>query len=537
MNRINLTTTALALSACLLAVSCVTNQKSSPKQSAAAVTTETAPAAAVKSADWPVWGRDGTRNMVSDETGAPTEWEIGEMDENEVVDMSTTKGIKWVAKIGSQAYGNVTVGNGKVLIGTNNESPRDAEKKGDRGVVYCFNEKSGAYEWQLIVPKLGAGKVSDWEYIGICSSPAIVGDKVYVVTNRCETVCLDINGMANGNQGYQDEAKYMTEKGKPAPAVESTDADILWVYDMRDELGIFPHNVTSSSPIVVDGIVYVATSNGVDWSHTNIPSPLSPNFIGLTADKGELVGEEASGASTRCLHASWSSLTYGEIAGQKQLIWGASDGLCYGFDPKAKEDDEGFLIFPELWRAECNELSYRKDKEGKKIPYATPPGPSECIGTPVLYDNKIYVAIGQDPEHGDGVGRLSCIDPTKRGDISESGIVWKYTDVGRTISTVSIADDLVYIAEYAGKIHCLDSKTGKPYWVHDTLSRIWGSTLVVDGKVYIGTEDGEVVIFEAGKEKKLLNTLDMGAPVYSSPVFSNGTLYIATQTHLYAISE
>ena len=179
----------------------------------------------------------------------------------------------------------------------------------------------------------------------------------------------------------------------------------------------------------------------------------------------------------------------------------------------------------------------RKDEEGKKIPYATPPGPSECIGTPVLYDNKIYVAIGQDPEHGDGVGRLSCIDPTKRGDISESGIVWKYTDVGRTISTVSIADDLVYIAEYAGKIHCLDSKTGKPYWVHDTLSRIWGSTLVVDGKVYIGTEDGEVVIFEAGKEKKLLNTLDMGAPVYSSPVFSNGTLYIATQTHLYAIGE
>ena len=296
MNRINLTTTALALSACLLAVSCITNQKSSPKQSAAAETTETAPAAAVKSADWPVWGRDGTRNMVSDESGAPTEWEIGEMDENEVVDMSTTKGIKWVAKIGSQAYGNVTVGNGKVLIGTNNESPRDAKKKGDRGVVYCFNEKSGAYEWQLIVPKLGAGKVSDWEYIGICSSPAIVGDKVYVVTNRCETVCLDINGMANGNQGYQDEAKYMTEKGKPAPAVESTDADILWVYDMRDELGIFPHNVTSSSPIVVDGIVYVATSNGVDWSHTNIPSPLSPNFIGLTADKGELVGEEASGA-------------------------------------------------------------------------------------------------------------------------------------------------------------------------------------------------------------------------------------------------
>ena len=131
------------------------------------------------------------------------------MDENEVVDISSTKSIKWVAKIGSQAYGNVTVGNGKVLLGTNNESPRDSGKKGDRGVVYCFNEETGAYEWQLIVPKLGAGKVSDWEFLGICSSPTVDGDRVYLVSNRCEVLCLDVNGMANGNDGYQDEGKYL----------------------------------------------------------------------------------------------------------------------------------------------------------------------------------------------------------------------------------------------------------------------------------------------------------------------------------------
>ena len=492
-------------------------------------------ATTAQAADWPVWGRTPSRNMASEEKGAPIDWDIGEMDEKENVDIKTTKGIKWVAKIGSQAYGNTTVANGKVIIGTNNESPRDKGKLGDKGVVYCFDEKTGEYQWQLCVPKLGAGKVSDWEYIGICSSAAIVGDKAYVVTNRCETVCLDLKGQSDGNQGFQDEAKYLGEGGKPA-TVEKTDADILWVFDMREELGIFPHNVTSSSPIVIDGVVYNATSNGVDWSHTNIPSPLSPNFIGLDAETGKLVGEEGSGASSRCLHASWSSLTYGDIKGQKQIIWGASDGYCYGFDPKTKEDDEGFKLFPEIWRGECNEPHYRKDKDGKKIPYATPPGPSECIGTPVLYDNKVYIAIGQDPEHGDGVGRVTCFDPTKKGDISKDGVVWKYTEIGRTISTMSIVNDMVFIAEYAGKIHCLDAKTGKVHWVHDTLSRIWGSTLAVDGKVYIGTEDGEVVIFQAAKQKKMLKTVDMGAPVYSTPVFANGTLYIATQTHLYAIN-
>ena len=44
--------------------------------------------------------------------------------------MSTTKNIKWVAKLGSQAYGNVTISNGRVFVGTNNESPRDEGKKG-----------------------------------------------------------------------------------------------------------------------------------------------------------------------------------------------------------------------------------------------------------------------------------------------------------------------------------------------------------------------------------------------------------------------
>ena len=116
-------------------------------------------------------------------------------------------------------------------------------------------------------------------YIGICSSAAVEGDKVYVVTNRCEVVCLDINGFANGNDGpFKDEASYIRPKGMPDELNVKIDADIIWMYDMRDELGVFPHNVTSSSPVIVNDNIYIATSNGVDWSHTNIPSPLSPSF-------------------------------------------------------------------------------------------------------------------------------------------------------------------------------------------------------------------------------------------------------------------
>tara|TARA_B100000161_G_scaffold262054_1_gene231292 strand:+ start:5689 stop:7194 length:1506 start_codon:yes stop_codon:yes gene_type:complete len=482
--------------------------------------------------DWPIWGKDGSRNMVSIETGVSFEFDPGEMSDDEVVDMQTTKNIKWVAKLGSQAYGNVTIGNGRVFVGTNNESPRDLGKKGDRGVVMCLDEKTGELKWQLVIPKLGAGKVSDWEYIGICSSAAVEGDKVYVVTNRCEVVCLDINGLADGNDGpFKNEDEYIKPKGLSDELNTKLDADILWMYDMRDELGVFPHNVTSSSPVIVGENVYVATSNGVDWSHTNIPSPLSPSWISLNKNTGELVGEDGSGASQFALHAAWSSLTFGRVNNQEMLFWGGTDGICYGYKNKTIKDEDGYELYEPLWKVDCNEPSYRKDKEGKKIPYATPPGPSELIGTPVLYKDKIYCAIGQDPEHGDGVGRLSCID-AKNGNV-----IWKYTDVGRTISTVSVADDLVYLAEYAGLIHCLDANSGKVYWTHDSFSRIWGSTLVANGKVILGNEDGDILIMDHGKTKPKVKTVDMGAPVYSSPVVANGVLYIGTQTHLYAIGK
>ncbi len=482
--------------------------------------------------DWPVWGKDGSRNMVSNEKNVILKFKAGEMSDDEVVDMKTTQNIKWVAKLGSQAYGNVTIGNGCVFVGTNNESPRDPGKKGDRGVVMCLDEQTGELKWQLVIPKLGAGKVSDWEYIGICSSAAIEGDKVYVVTNRCEVVCLDINGLNDGNDGpFKDEASYIRPKGMKDELNPKLDADILWMYDMRDELGVFPHNVTSSSPIIVGDNVYVATSNGVDWSHTNIPSPLSPSWISLNKKTGELIGEDASGASENSLHAAWSSLTFGKVDKKEMLFWGGTDGFCYGYLNQTVSDSDGYELYKPLWKVDCNDPSYRKDKDGKKIPYATPPGPSELIGTPVLYNDKIYCAIGQDPEHGDGVGRLSCLD-AKSGNV-----IWKYTDVGRTISTVSVADDLVYLAEYAGIIHCLDANTGKLFWTHDSFSRIWGSTLVANGKLILGNEDGDVLIMDHGKSKPKVETVDMGAPVYSSPVVANGTLYIGTQTHLYAIGK
>lgn len=500
-----------------------------------------APETNVGGGEWAQWGRNGTNNMSSPATGIPMDLDAGEIDDEGKAEGA--KHLKWVAELGSHAYGTPTIKDGRVFVGTNNEKPRDETVQGDRGIVMCFDEQSGEFQWELAVPKLDAGKVSDWEFLGICSSVAVDGKYGYVVTNRGEVLAIDVYGMSDGNDGpFEDEAKYMNgglEKLAQSEPAELDDksGDIVWGFDMRSELGVFPHNITSSSVTFSDKYVYVTTSNGVDWSHTNVPAPLAPCFIVLDKETGELVAEEDSIDGQDIMHCNWSSPAYvPDLAGKQTVVFGAGDGYCYGFDANTFEekDDNGFKYsaLKELWKVNCCPNDYRFDEEGKPIKYATYPGPSEIIASPVVYNDKVYAAIGQDPEHGEGVGALTCINPAKG--TGDEAMEWQFKEIKRTISTPSVVDGLVYIADYSGRVFCLDAETGQKYWEHDTLSHIWGSTMVVDGKVLIGTEDGELVILKAGKQYEELGLVTFPSPIYSTPVIANGAMYVMCMTHLYA---
>jgi outer membrane protein assembly factor BamB len=128
-------------------------------------------------------------------------------------------------------------------------------------------------------------------------------------------------------------------------------------------------------------------------------------------------------------------------------------------------------------------------------------------------------------------------------------VLWQYPKIHRSISTVSIDPDtgLLFVGDFSGFVHCLDAETGKVNWVHDMKAHMWGSTLVADGKVYVGDEDGDLVVLAATKEKNILSKIsvdgreqdgpNLGAPVYSTPVVANGVIYIASNTHLYAFHD
>ena len=200
-----------------------------------------------------------------------------------------------------------------------------------------------------------------------------------------------------------------------------------------------------------------------------------------------------------------------------QVVIGEGDGWVRGYEA---------LTGKKLWEFDTNP----KDSVWPKTR-------NEIISTPVIWQNKVYIANGQDPESGDGPGHLYAIDATKRGDITQSGRVWHYDKIRRSISTVAIHDGLLFIADLAGFLHCLDVNTGKPHWTHDLLAAVWGSPMVINGKVYLGDEDGDVVVLEASTVKKLVAEMNMGSAVYSTAVPANGTLFIVSRNQLWALAE
>ena len=359
---------------------------------------------------------------------------------------------------------------------------------------------------------------------------------------------------------------------------DKQDADVIWVFNMMDELGVSQHNMCACSVTSYGDLLFVNTSNGLDESHINLPAPGAPSFICMDKNTGEVVWTDRSPGSS-ILHGQWSSPSIEVLGGVPQVLFCGGDGILYSFKADRGQDGKPEL----LWSFDCNPKTAKWVLGGEGTR-------NNLIATPVAYDGRVYVAVGQDPEHGEGEGHLWCIDPTKRGDVSSqlavkmegnkrspiphkriqavepekgeaavdnpnSAVIWHYSladqnddgeidfeeEMHRSCGTVAIKDDVLYIADFSGLLHCLDAKgtaDGKAvvHFTYDMFAQSWGSPLIADGKVYIGDEDGDVCVFEFGADnKEPIEEINMGSSVYSTPVAADETIFISTKDKLFAI--
>jgi outer membrane protein assembly factor BamB len=543
-------------------------------------------ASAVRAADWPSWGGQPSRNMASEtEKGLPSWYSLGKRNDSDEIDLSTTKNIKWVAKLGEKTFGSPVVSQGRVFIGTAGGSAAGA-------ALLCFDEKTGRELGRFVCG------VPQGDNFGVCSTPTVEGDRLYLVTPHSEVVCLDLTSWPTSSAaagGGADSAPH-----------------VLWRYDMAKTLHVMQDHVASCSVLVHGDFVYVCTGNG-RWKTTGKPYyPLTPSLIALNKHTGQLVARDDEQIGEQLWRGQWSSPSLATVNGKAQILFATGNGLCYGFepvDPEAKVTPDRWVtttlrgpivcfidvkgkdiaglspaeyaskfspldstqkpalplefryslglpvttpvdsiptaqvpdvpVLKKIWWFDCLPPEYRN------APFYAHQGtgdgqkhPCDIISTPVFYRNRVYVAIGGDPNHGskNNRGNLVCIDPTGTGDITSSGKVWNYDKLNAALTTVSIADGLVFVIDEASVIHCLDADTGQRYWTYALKSdrgMLSSALLAADGKLFAGN-----TILAVSKTLEILGKID-GNTVNNSaaPCVANGVLFAVHRKWLWAVCD
>lgn len=466
-------------------------------------------------ADWPMRGLNFTRNAVIPNATGPVNWSLPDRD-------GDSKNIRWHIKVAGHTGADPVVSNGLVWIGLNLWYPHDPQREEDSSVLACFDEKSGQLLYQYVSPRLPERRPQDWPSTPQCGSPLIEKDRLWFCNNRCEVICLDI-------------APLLARSGEPK---------VVWKVDLRAQFSVYPvvamisRNITHCSVAVYQDFIYVNTTNGKDYR--GIPAPDAPSLICFDKHTGVAKWQDNS-PGNQILDVQHGSPLVANINGQPQVIMGQGDGWIRSFDA---------LTGKLLWKFDFAE---KKIKRGPKVLINRV---NNLVAMPVLYEGRIYFACGHDYEYGVSQGRLCCIDPAKRGDLSRvliddqgqvaanlnSGLVWEYLGKSNelsealrcTLTSVVVHKGLVFVTDIEGLFHCVDAHTGKGVWIHSLEGDGLGSPLIVGDKIY-ATSNTRLAIFKVSRDRELITSYDSNDYIESGLTFANGTLYLMTRNKLFAI--
>ncbi len=426
-------------------------------------------------------------------------------------DSTTGRNIVWSVELGKETYGRPVVADDVVYVGTDNARHLNPDYEEDAGVLVAFQTKDGKFVWQDLAPRIERG-LREFLLPSTTSTPYVEGDRLYYVTAECQLRCLDTHGFRDG----ENDGPYRDETFQDHAA-----ADIVWELDVCGRLGVFPHEATNSDVLPVGDLLMISTSNGQNEGHTRVPSPRAPSLIAVDKRSGDVVWR-AIGAGEHVLHGQWSSPVAANVNGRIQVLLGGGDGWLRAYDATSGH---------EVWRFDGN------PKDARWLPRPGVFSRSFIIASPVFAEDRVFIAMGQSPGHGNGPSFIYAISPNGQGDVTQSRLLWTSRDVGRVVGTPIVKDGLLYVADLGGTIHCLDAATGAHVWKHETHDAIWGSLQLAGDRLYVGNVGGTMTVLRAGRRKHVLGQIEMDAALYSPPAVVGDSLYLATANRLYLIAS
>jgi len=432
--------------------------------------------------------------------------------ENPPVDWDTTTGrnIVWSAELGNETFGRPVVAGDTVYVGTDNARHMNPAFQEECGVLMAFRATDGTFLWQDVAPRVKRG-LRDFLLPSTTSAPYVEGNRLFYVTSECQLRCLNTQAFQDG----ENHRLYPQEHRR-----DRAGADMVWELDMCARLGVFAHEASNSEVLPLGDLLIVCTSNGQNEGHTRVPSPRAPSLIAVDKHSGDVVWR-AIGPGEHVLHGQWSSPVAANVNGRVQVLFGGGDGWLRAYEAASGR---------ELWRFDGN------PKDARWLPRPGVSSRSSIIASPVFADGRVFLALGQDPLHGDGPSLVHAISPNGQRDVTESRLLWTSREVGRVVGTPIAKDGLLYVGDLGGTVHCLDAVAGAQVWKHETGGAIWGCLLLAGDRLYVGNIDGGMTVLRAGRRKELLAQIEMDAPLYSRPALVGDALYLATAHRFYCIA-
>jgi outer membrane protein assembly factor BamB len=421
----------------------------------------------------------------------------------------------------------------------------------------CRDLRDGTEIWRLMVPPKGGGRNA----FGICGVPVVEDNRIYVLANF-DIVCVDLNGLSDGNDGMKNELEFLRERQRgnksdfPEELPEGL-ADIIWVYDLVP-LGVQVQDSSSCSVIKVGNQIWVSTAHEIgSESRVYDPQQDPPHIVVMDAETGEMIARDDMNVPI-VFHGEWSSPSAITVNGETAVLFGDGYGILHAFKIPEPSDDGEPVILEEYWQMDLNLPENRVNDDGQRIVYtldlrikykypkdyfvntekyyhfgwdpgvdddenlkkvgqpygnmakgqeAEVLGPSEIISMPAVVDNRIYIGIGRDRAYGldKGKGRFLCLEVE---DVKKQpAIRWEDREVGRTQSTASIVDGLCYVADGFSNLNCWDADTGElvyRYDLEDSRGIRERSQMVADGKIFIANDRKQMKVIKAGREPILL---------------------------------
>jgi outer membrane protein assembly factor BamB len=195
--------------------------------------------------------------------------------------------------------------------------------------------------------------------------------------------------------------------------------------------------------------------------------------------------------------ASWASPVVFEASGKPQIVL-----LSLPFATAYSTIDGA-----ELWKFDC--------LNGEVTPSA------------IFAGGLVLVASPSD--------KLVAIRPDGAGDVTKTHQVWKNEDNVPDVTSPASNGDLVFTITTSGVFTSFDCKDGKKVWEHDFEEEFHASPGIADGKVYLLSQRGRVVIVEAGREFKQLSQAVLPDSFHASPALVGAHLVARGVTNLWCL--